>query len=170
MTIDHKTTFLLEGWLVEPEFNQLTSGEVCHRVEPKVMSVLLYLAACAPRVASKDEILRAVWPDTFVGEDALTRCISVLRHILDDAPRDPRFIKTVPKVGYCLLVEARPYLPTALGAVAPANLLLDHTEQPVEIAPSSLPGGRKASVRVAGALLLLLAALGSASFFVYRAT
>jgi len=168
MTINHKTTFLLDDWLVEPEFNQLTSGEMCHRVEPKVMSVLLYLAACAPSVASKDEILHAVWPDTFVGEDALTRCISVLRHILDDTPRDPRFIKTVPKVGYCLLMEARPYLPAAQDAAAPANLLPDHTEQPGQTVPTSLPGKRKTQVRIAAALLLLLA-LGSASFFVYRA-
>ncbi len=108
MQIDRKSPFALEGWIVEPEFNQLTRDNSIHRVEPKVMSVLLQLAGQAQGVVSKDEILRAVWPDTFVGEDALTRCISVLRHILEDDPHNPRFIKTVSKAGYCLLVAARP--------------------------------------------------------------
>jgi Tol biopolymer transport system component/DNA-binding winged helix-turn-helix (wHTH) protein len=106
--IDHKSPFALEDWIVEAEFNQLTFGGVSHRVEPKVMSVLLELASRAQSVVSKEEILHAVWPDTFVGEDALTRCISVLRRILEDDPHNPRFIKTVPKVGYCLMVVACP--------------------------------------------------------------
>lgn len=106
--IDPKEPFGLEEWIVEPEFNQLSHGTNSRRIEPKVMSVLLRLAAQAQRVVSKDEILRDVWPDTFVGEDALTRCISVLRHTLEDDPHHPRFIKTVSKVGYCLLVSARP--------------------------------------------------------------
>ena len=105
---DRKPAFALEDWIVEPEFNQLSQGTHSHRVEPKVMSVLVELAGQAQRVVSKDEILRAVWPDTFVGEDALTRCISVLRRVLEDDPHNPRFIKTISKVGYCLLVMAQP--------------------------------------------------------------
>jgi len=100
--------FALEDWIVDPEFHQLSQGDVSCTIEPRVMSVLLQLAAHPQRVVSKDEFLEAVWPDTFVGEDALTRCISVLRHVLKDDPHNPRFIKTVSKAGYCLLVAARP--------------------------------------------------------------
>lgn len=171
MTIDHKIPFTLGDWLVEPEFNQLTSGNESHRVEPKVMSVLLYLATCAPRVTSKDEILQAVWPDTFVGEDALTRCISVLRRILDDSPHHPRFIKTIPKVGYCLLVEVLPYSPPA---TEPASQQPDPAAPPMETVSDSLPERqgipkRKAGFRLAVAILLL-AVLSGIFFFGYRAT
>jgi DNA-binding winged helix-turn-helix (wHTH) protein len=74
--------FALEEWIVDPEFHQISQGDVRCTIEPRVMSVLLQLAAHPQRVVSKDEFLQAVWPGTFVGEDALTRCISVLRHVL----------------------------------------------------------------------------------------
>jgi len=108
---ENRTPFAIEDWIVEPEFNQLSQGDIRRRIEPKVMSVLLQLAAQPQRLVSKDDILRAVWPDTFVGEDALTRCISVLRHTLSDNPHNPRFIKTVSKSGYCLLAVVRPVDP-----------------------------------------------------------
>jgi Tol biopolymer transport system component/DNA-binding winged helix-turn-helix (wHTH) protein len=108
---ENRTPFALDDWIVEPEFNQLSHGDIRRRIEPKVMSVLLQLAAQPQRLVSKDDILRAVWPDTFVGEDALTRCISVLRHTLSDNPHNPRFIKTVSKSGYCLLAVVRPVDP-----------------------------------------------------------
>jgi len=100
--------FAIDDWIVDPDFHQLSRGGSICTLEPRVMSVLLQLAAHPQRVISKDEFLRAVWPDTFVGEDALTRCISILRHALNDDPHNPRFIKTVPKAGYCLLVSIRP--------------------------------------------------------------
>ena len=171
MTIDRKIPFKLGDWLVEPEFNHLTSGDESHRVEPKVMSVLLYLATCAPRVATKDEILQAVWPDTFVGEDALTRCVSMLRHILDDSPHSPRFIKTIPKVGYCLLVEVLPYSPPA---AEQASQQPDPAAPSMETSSDSLPeppsiDRRKAGLRLA-AVILLLAALSGISFIGYRSS
>src|ERR1700678_3071215 len=106
--LNSRSSFRLDDWIVEPEFNQLSKGNASRRIEPKVMSVLLQLASQAPHVVAKDEILQAVWPDTFVGEDVLTRCISVLRRVLEDDPHNPRFIKTVSKVGYCLLVVGLP--------------------------------------------------------------
>ena len=84
--------FELENWVVEPGFNQLTKDGATHRIEPKAMAVLVYLAGQAHSVVPKDEILRAVWPDTFVGEDTLTRCVSGLRRVLEDDPHHPRFI------------------------------------------------------------------------------
>jgi len=130
----------MADWIVEPEFNQLSQGNTSRRIEPKVMSVLLQLAAQARRVVSKDEILRAVWPDTIVGEDALTRCISVLRHILGDDPHNPRFIKTVSKVGYCLLVVVRPLAPLPPEIIRPDSLVPPEEKRllpPVSLLPET---------------------------------
>jgi Tol biopolymer transport system component/DNA-binding winged helix-turn-helix (wHTH) protein len=77
--------------------------EVVRHIEPKVMKVLLTLSAQQGRVVSKEELISTVWPDTFVGDDVLTRCISILRRITEDDPHTPHFIQTIPKVGYRLV-------------------------------------------------------------------
>ncbi len=67
------------------------------------MAALVFLAQNAGRVVSKDEILSAVWPDTFVSEVALTRNIHQLRQALEDEIESPRYIETVHKKGYRLI-------------------------------------------------------------------
>lgn len=67
------------------------------------MQVLVELASHSNEVLSKDRLIKAVWSDTFVSEDVLTRCISEIRRVLDDDARAPRFIQTIPKAGYRLI-------------------------------------------------------------------
>ena len=61
--------------------------------------------AQARDVVSKEKLMRTVWADTFVTDDVLTRSISELRKIFADSPKDPRYIQTIPKGGYRLLVQ-----------------------------------------------------------------
>ena len=88
---------------VEPSLNSVTGPAGTTRLEPKVMQVLLCLAANAGQVVSKERLMHSVWPDTFVGDDVLTRCISELRRVFGDDVKEPRFIQTVPKSGYRLI-------------------------------------------------------------------
>src|SRR6202166_5451894 len=92
-------------WLVEPRLNIVSRNGTAVRVEPKVMEVLVCLAAHPGEVLSKEELLKAVWPDTFVSDDALTHCISDLRRVLEDDAREPRVIHTIPKRGYRLVAS-----------------------------------------------------------------
>jgi TolB-like protein/DNA-binding winged helix-turn-helix (wHTH) protein len=69
-------------------------------VAPKVFDVLAYLVAHAGRVVAQDEILEALWPETYVNPEVLRRYILEIRKILDDRPGEPMFIETVPKRGY----------------------------------------------------------------------
>ena len=93
------------------------------------MAVLEVLAARAPEVVSRKELMDTVWAGTVVGDEALTRCISELRSIFGDDRNAPTFIQTIPKAGYRLLAEPRPITPTrpwmgvAAGLVA-ASLVL----------------------------------------------
>jgi Tol biopolymer transport system component/DNA-binding winged helix-turn-helix (wHTH) protein len=100
-----KTKFYVADWLVEPELNCITRNKEAQHLEPKVMRVLLELASHPNQVLSKEELIRAVWPDTFVSDDVLTRCISVLRRAMNDSPQAPRVIQTIPKAGYRLVAE-----------------------------------------------------------------
>ncbi len=67
------------------------------------MEVLVYLVLEAGKVVSHEEILEAVWPETFIQDSVLFRRVSALRRILGDDAHDPRFIETIPKRGYRLI-------------------------------------------------------------------
>jgi len=67
---------------------------------PKAFSVLRYLLARAGRLVTQDELLEALWPDTFVQPEVLKSHIRDIRKVLDDDPRNPQFIETLPRRGY----------------------------------------------------------------------
>lgn len=69
-------------------------------LQRRAFDVLLYLVQNPGRVVSKDELLKNVWPDTFVDENNLNQSISVLRKALDDRHPEPSYIKTLPGRGY----------------------------------------------------------------------
>ncbi len=67
---------------------------------PKAAETLLALLERVDRVVEKDELLRVVWGDVFVGEDTLAQNISTLRRVLGDDASRPQFIATIPRRGY----------------------------------------------------------------------
>jgi DNA-binding winged helix-turn-helix (wHTH) protein/tetratricopeptide (TPR) repeat protein len=69
-------------------------------LQSKAFDVLLALVQNNERVVSKDDLLKIVWPDTFVEESNLTQHIFVLRKTLGDTVGEGRFIVTVPGRGY----------------------------------------------------------------------
>ena len=83
----------------------LRRGTHALRITPKSLSVLRFLAERAGQVVTKEEIFRAVWPDTAVSDSALTSCIQELRHALRDHAREPRFIETLHRRGYRFVAQ-----------------------------------------------------------------
>ncbi len=98
--------FRLGGWLVDPQDGTLRSGDVSRRLEPQVMDLLVFLASRSGGVVSKQEILDQIWKGSAVSDDALTGAVYQLRKALGDEARRPRFIETIPKRGYRLLIPA----------------------------------------------------------------
>jgi TolB-like protein/DNA-binding winged helix-turn-helix (wHTH) protein/Flp pilus assembly protein TadD len=95
--------FQIGEWVISPRLNSLSQNGHSVRIEPKVMQVLLCLAE-ERDVVSKEKLMQTVWTDTFVTDDVLTRSISELRKIFADNPKNPRFIQTIPKGGYRLML------------------------------------------------------------------
>jgi TolB-like protein/DNA-binding winged helix-turn-helix (wHTH) protein len=62
--------------------------------------VLAQLAAHPGEIVSKDALMQAVWPDTFVTDDSLTQCVADIRRAAGDTAH--RIVETVPKRGYRL--------------------------------------------------------------------
>lgn len=92
---------------VEPSLNIVRGPAGTVRLEPKVMLVLLCLAEHGDQLVPKNRLMRAVWPDTFVTDDVLTRAISELRRVFADDVKHPRVIETIPKSGYRLIAPVR---------------------------------------------------------------
>src|SRR5579862_931696 len=83
----------------EREFTLIKAGKVL-AVEPKAFRVLVFLLRNPQRLVSKEELLNSVWSDVAVADGSLSRCIWLLRRLLEDGIREPRYIETVATVGY----------------------------------------------------------------------
>ena len=90
--------FRFEGFTLELKRGCLRdqSGEVDLR--PKCFELLRHLVENAGRLVSKDELMRAVWPNVIVTDESLARCVSDLRLALRD--QEQRIIRTVRARGF----------------------------------------------------------------------
>jgi len=68
-------------------------------LQPKTFQILLVLIRHSQEVVTKDDLMKAVWPDTFVEEANLSRNIFMLRKALGESPQDHQYILTVPGRG-----------------------------------------------------------------------
>ena len=100
--------FRFGPWLVEPSLNRLSSESADLRVEGKAMEVLVVLASQPKALVTKEQLLERVWPDVVVVEGVVKRCIAQLREALGDDAHEPRFIETIARKGYRLLVAVEP--------------------------------------------------------------
>ena len=81
-------------------------GEERH-LRRKTFQVLLYLIKHRGSNITKEELLKDVWQDTAVVDDVLVQSIKDIRRIIGDNPRNPHFIRTIPKVGYRFIAEVQ---------------------------------------------------------------
>jgi TolB-like protein/DNA-binding winged helix-turn-helix (wHTH) protein len=101
----------------------LKRGGTTVSLTPKAFDVLLFLIQNAGRIVTKDELMKAVWPDSFVEESNLTQTIFMVRKALDETA-DRRYILTVQGQGYRFLVpvtEAERNAPEIEAPVAVAD-------------------------------------------------
>ena len=82
----------------------LREGEVVP-LTPKVFDILAVLVESCGQVVSKEDLMKRVWPNTFVEEGNLTQNISLLRKALGETPGGVQFIETVPRRGYRFVAE-----------------------------------------------------------------
>src|SRR5258705_5410431 len=87
-------------FVLNPGRRTLSRADSSVSLTPKAFDVLLFLAQNPNRLVTKDELLQAVWADTFVEEGNLKQYISHLRKALGDNSEDPRLIVTIARKGY----------------------------------------------------------------------
>jgi eukaryotic-like serine/threonine-protein kinase len=85
---------------IDPDHRRLTRETKPIPLQPKAFDILLVLVQNSERVVPKDDLMKAVWPGTFVEESNLAQNISVLRKSLGDTVGENRYVVTVPGRGY----------------------------------------------------------------------
>ena len=85
----------------------LFRGQQAIPLSPKAAGTLLLLVENAGQVVGKEEILKRVWPGTFVGDGSLTRTVSDLRKALSGGAGEHQYIATISKRGYRFAAPVR---------------------------------------------------------------
>src|SRR5215203_6813855 len=85
---------------LDPVSGHLYRGQQIVALAPKAFALLQFLAGQAGRLVSKQDLLTAVWPGVFVGDDVLKSTIREVRKALGDQSNEPRFIETAHRRGY----------------------------------------------------------------------
>jgi Tol biopolymer transport system component/DNA-binding winged helix-turn-helix (wHTH) protein len=88
----------------------------------RAFDVLLYLVKNPGRVLTRDELLKNVWPETFVDENSLAQSISALRRALEEKPGDNSYIVTLPGRGYQFVSVVHVITPETMATVPVAAL------------------------------------------------
>src|SRR5579862_3550190 len=91
----------------------LWRGDARIPLMPKPFAVLQYLVEHPGRLVTHDELLAAIWPDTYVQPEVLRRYILEIRRALDDPAAAPRYVETLPKRGYQFVAAVSEALPSS---------------------------------------------------------
>ncbi len=90
---------------VDPPSRRVSAGARSEMIEPRVMRVLVALGEAGGKVLSRDDLIELCWDGTIVGDNAINRVISQLRHVLADLGGDGVRLETITKVGFRLVCD-----------------------------------------------------------------
>ncbi|HUQ95336.1 MAG TPA: alpha/beta fold hydrolase [Bryobacteraceae bacterium] len=107
---------------------------------PKAFEVLSYLAKRPNQLVLREQLMKELWPDTFVDDHALSFQIAEIRKVLGDDPKRPHYIETRPRRGYRFMAE----IPAEPPAKAPLPIPTEITAAPAPIASDKIPETRYA--------------------------
>ncbi|MBO4337820.1 MAG: response regulator transcription factor [Lachnospiraceae bacterium] len=88
--------------ILDTDSHKLMQGEKVITLKVMEYKMLLYLTKQRGRVVTKDELLKSVWEDKYIGEGTLAVHARHLREKIEKDPKNPEIIKTVWGVGYMI--------------------------------------------------------------------
>ncbi len=92
--------FRFADFTLEASEHRLRRGDQEIYLRPKTFETLVYLVQRHGHLVEKDELMDRIWADSIVTETAMTHCIEEIRKALGDDAHHPRYLKTIPRVGY----------------------------------------------------------------------
>lgn len=103
------TVLRIGDWRVDPASGQISRNGQTVRLDARAMRLLTCLAERKGGVASIDELLSSVWVGVTVSPDSVYQAVASLRRELGDDPKEPKYIETVPRLGYRLIAPVEPW-------------------------------------------------------------
>jgi DNA-binding winged helix-turn-helix (wHTH) protein len=155
-----KQLYEFGSFRVDAEKELLLREDETVPLAPKAFQILLVLIRSKNEVVTKDELMKAVWPDTFVEEANISRNIFLLRKALGDSPQDHQYVVTVPGRGYRFTEEVQ-FVPEQELSIVAAS----HARVQVEVRENN----RWPWLVIAAVVGLALAA-GAVRLFLHRQT
>src|ERR1039457_3078422 len=107
MATDPRIVYEFGPFHMDPDKQILLRGSDPVPVTPKAFETLLVLVRRSRDVVSKEELLKAVWPNSFVEESNLSQNIFMLRKALGDTAENRHYIVTLPGRGYRFVAPVR---------------------------------------------------------------
>lgn len=127
-------SYRFNSFLLDAAERQLSREDEPVQLTPKAFNVLVYLVTHGGHLVYKDELMQAVWPDSFVDEVNLPRTIHTLRRALNEDENGNKFIETVPTKGYRFVAKIEKVngnggdLPSSEPLVDPVRKLFENFE------------------------------------------
>lgn len=191
MLLSNKTYFRFGSFRLYPTEQQLLRGDTPIPLAPKAFEILVYLVSHSGSLVRREELMQAVWPDSFVEETNLNVNISLLRKALGTLPDGEPLIETVPRKGYRFNspvteeedsgsimrtmtnagapeIQLSPEVGAAALAAAATAVAPEPVPEPAssaDISPKTLPAAKSSLSRIAVICVILLA-LGLATILI----
>src|ERR1700742_4398345 len=99
---------LIGDWLIDPASGEISRKDQTTRLEVRAMRLLLCLAERPGEVVSIEELLNRGWGEVAVSSDSVYQAMTSLRRQLGDDAKQPKYIETVPRLGYRMVAKVRP--------------------------------------------------------------
>ncbi|HET9408024.1 MAG TPA: winged helix-turn-helix domain-containing protein [Candidatus Sulfotelmatobacter sp.] len=158
------TMIRIGDWCVNPASGQISRGAETARLEVRATRLLLYLAEQAGEVVSIDELLDQVWAGVNVSPDSVYQAVASLRRLLGDDPKQPKYIETVPRLGYRMVAKVSRWT-----EAAPSEGAANPPENDGAIATGTVLNQIGSGTRIRWAAAGILLALALATGFVLHA-
>jgi DNA-binding winged helix-turn-helix (wHTH) protein/Tol biopolymer transport system component len=177
MTTDPRIVYEFGPFRMDPDKQVLLREDQPIPVTPKAFETLLALVRRSREVVTKEELLKEVWPDSFVEESNLSQNIFMLRKALGDTGENRQYIVTLPGRGYRFAASVRTVTQQDEVLVAHARartqIVIEENEPEMEQALKTVPKAalppktqpRRAFYYYVAAVVVLSAALAGALFF-----
>ena len=166
MALETKLLYEFDQFRLDPADHSLMSAGKPVSLTPKSFDILLTLIERNGQLVTKNELMKKVWPDSFVEEANLTVNVSALRKALGDTPEHETYIETVPKLGYRFTAEVKAVRnPTSsISTGGSSELIVASTTPPDAVFPPAVQVGseRNKGLRVVvtlATLILIVAAM-----------
>lgn len=140
---ERKRLFEFGDFRLDPGERVLARNGERIALTPKAFETLVLLIQNSGHVLSKDELIKTLWPESFVEENNLTQQISQVRRALGESADGQSYIETVPKVGYRFTAQVREVVESEGEATLPSVSSTDGAQRNVQNETSELAAGRQ---------------------------